>query len=603
MRYHIHTSSKKLLFFIIGVAFAASCSSAPIKPTSISLGDYEYTKRYVSWLIQKEMKKNDITGLSIALVDDQRIVWTLGFGYADKANKVPAAPETLYRVGSISKLFTATAVMQLVEEGKLDIDKSLQTYLPEFSIKTRFPDAAPVTPRSIMTHHSGLPSDFVKGMWSKNAEPFSTVLDHLKDEYVANPPNFVFSYSNLGVTILGHAVEKVSGREFVSYMDDAVLRPMNMAHSSFAPGPDLKQFLSKGYRDGKETEEAWLRDVPAGALQSNVLDLSKFMEMVFAQGKSGEHKILEPETLAEMLRVQNADIPLDLNFRIGLGWMLSGLGNIDIKNAGPVANHGGATLLFRSQLIILPEHKLGVVVLANSFTSGNTVGNVAVEAIKLALEAKTGIKQPEVKKPADSGTSLTSKDLQAYPGKYATIMGVARVIKKSDYLQAEFMDRTFRLVPRSDGQLGLQYKLFGFIPISLGKLDNVGISRASIMGHDVLIARLGEQELLVGEKINPTTISETWRKRAGEYEIVNQGEDIVAIDKPRLSYDGGLLLVEFAIPFFSKKISRFALTPVSDDEAIICGLGRGMGETIKVIMIDGKEGLQYSGYQFKRKAK
>jgi CubicO group peptidase (beta-lactamase class C family) len=549
------------------------------------------------------MKKNNVTGLSIALVDDQRVVWTQGFGYADKANKVPATPETVYRVGSISKLFTASAVMQLAEEGKLDIDKTLQTYLPEFSVKTRFPDAGPITPRSIMTHHSGLPSNLEKGMWSKNPEPFTNVVNHLRDEYVAYPPNFVFSYSNLGVTILGHAVEKVSGRDFVSYMDDAVLRPMNMAHSSFAPGPDLKPFLSKGYRDGEETEEASLRDVPAGALQSNVLDLSRFMQMIFAQGRSGAHQILKPGTLTEMLRSQNADVPLDFNFRTGLGWALSGLGNIDIKNAGAVAHHNGATLLFRSQLIILPEHQLGVVVVANSFTSAGAVNKVATEALKLALEAKVGIKQPEVKKLAESGSQLTPMDIQAYEGTYATILGVAKVIKKSDYLQAEIMDRSLRLVPRSDGQLGLQYRLFGFIPISLGNFDNVGISRVSVVGHDILKARLGDQELLVGEKIKPMIISEAWLRRAGEYEIVNRGDDIVFIDKLHLSYDDGLLLMEFARPFFSNEVSRHALTPVSDDEAIICGLGGGMGETIRVIMVDGKEVLQYSGYQLKMKAK
>ncbi len=272
MKSYLHNSAKKPLFFIIGVAVMVGCSTVPIKPTSISPGDYEYTKQYVSWLIQKEMKRNNVTGLSIALVDDQRVVWAQGFGYADTANKVPATPETLYRVGSISKLFTATAVMQLAEEGKIDIDQPLQTYLPEFSVKTRFPDAGPITPRSIMTHHSGLPSNHEKGMWSKNPEPFTTDVTYLKDEYTAYPPNYIFSYSNLAVTILGPVIEKVTDRDFVSYMDDALLRPMNMTHSSFAPGPDLKPFLSKGYRDGKEIEEAGLRDVPAGALQSNVLE-------------------------------------------------------------------------------------------------------------------------------------------------------------------------------------------------------------------------------------------------------------------------------------------------------------------------------------------
>ncbi|HWR72054.1 MAG TPA: serine hydrolase domain-containing protein, partial [Nitrospirota bacterium] len=232
---------------IVCTSLLAACASAPIKPETTLPGDYEYAKQYLTWLIKKEMKKFDVTGLSIALVDDQRVVWAEGFGYADKANKVPATPETVYRVGSISKLFTVTAAMQLAEQGRFDIDKPLQTYLPEFSIKSRFPDAGPITPRSIMTHHSGLPSDLIQGMWTKDPEPFTSVASRLTDEYAAYPPNFVFSYSNLAMTLLGHAIEKTSGRDFVSLLDDRVLKPLQMTHSSFAPpGPDGRPLMPKG---------------------------------------------------------------------------------------------------------------------------------------------------------------------------------------------------------------------------------------------------------------------------------------------------------------------------------------------------------------------
>lgn len=126
----------------------AGCSSAPTRPESVGRGDYAMIAEYVSTLIRHEMRKRDVAGLSIALVDDQRVVWAEGFGYADKAGNVPASPETVYRAGSISKLFTATAAMQLAERGTLDIDRPLGDYLPGFSIRTRFADAAPVTPRS-----------------------------------------------------------------------------------------------------------------------------------------------------------------------------------------------------------------------------------------------------------------------------------------------------------------------------------------------------------------------------------------------------------------------------------------------------------------------
>lgn len=244
-----------LVPFLACGALLLGCSTAPVKSKTAALGDYEYTKQYISWQIKKEMKSRNITGVSIALVDDQRIVWAEGFGYADKANNVPATPETVYGVGSISKLFTATAAMQLVEQGKMDIDKPVQTYLPEFSIMTRFPDAGPVTPRNIMTHHSGLPSNLNKGMWSKNPEPFTNVVTRIKNDYVAYPPNFIFSYSNLGVTLLGHAIQNVSGRDFPGYMDESLFRPMNMNLSGFSVRPDMKPFLAKGYRNSKEIDE------------------------------------------------------------------------------------------------------------------------------------------------------------------------------------------------------------------------------------------------------------------------------------------------------------------------------------------------------------
>ncbi len=118
------------------------------------------------------------------------MVWSQGFGYADKVNSIAATPETVYRVvGSISKLFTDRLVMQLAGQGKLDIDKPLQTYLPNFSIKSRFTNAYPITPRNIMTHHSGLPGDVGRGMWTKNPAQFNQLVGRLSDEYVAYPPN------------------------------------------------------------------------------------------------------------------------------------------------------------------------------------------------------------------------------------------------------------------------------------------------------------------------------------------------------------------------------------------------------------------------------
>ena len=160
----------------------------------------------MTWFIEKEIKDKNIVGLSIARVDDQSIIWKEGFGFADQNKNVKAGPETVYRAGSISKLFNAMAVMKLVEAGKMDIDRPLATYLPEFKIKSRFGSTDGITPRTIMTHHSGLPSDLWDGHYGEHPMPFTQIVHAIKDEYVAYPPNMIMGYSNLAVLLLGQMI-------------------------------------------------------------------------------------------------------------------------------------------------------------------------------------------------------------------------------------------------------------------------------------------------------------------------------------------------------------------------------------------------------------
>lgn len=250
--------------------------------------DYSSVTRDLSQLIQAAVEEAGITGLSVALVDDQKMVWSEGFGYADKENGIEATPETVYMVASISKLFTAAAIMQLADQGKIDIDQPVQTYVPAFSINSRFPEAGPITPRTLMIHHSGMPSDLTNGMVAFGDDQdaltrseLHNLVDEIKQAHATNPPNTAFSYSNLGYSLLGHAVEQVTGQEFIDYMDEAILGPLGMDSSSFTLRPDMKPRLSKEYLNGEAQESYWSRDIPAATLRTTVEDLSRFMMMVF----------------------------------------------------------------------------------------------------------------------------------------------------------------------------------------------------------------------------------------------------------------------------------------------------------------------------------
>jgi len=576
-----------------------ACATAPPRPQALTPGDYDYTRAYGSWLIRKEMAKNDVRGLSIALVDDQRLVWAEGFGTADEAAGVPAGADTIYRVGSVSKLFTVVAAMQLAEQGQLGLDRPLSDYVPDFTLRSRFPDSPPITVRSVMTHHSGIPSDYLKGMWTGKPDPISALPEQIRDEYAAFPPGTVFSYSNLGMSLMGLAVQNVSGQEFSSHLRRSVLEPLGMEHSSFSQAIDRSPLASKAYKGDREATEPLLRDIPAGGLNSSAMDLSRFLRMVHGQGLLDGRQILRPDTVREMLLPQNADVPLDLGFRVGLGWMLGGLGGIDLQDAGPVAHHGGATMYHRAQLIVLPEARLGVVVLANTRTPRNVPDLVATEVLKLALETKTGARQPERKAP-ETGPYLTAEELRAYAGDYATLAGLTRITPDGDRLTAELMNRSFRLAARPDGRLQAQYRIFGLFPVDLGEIGTYGLGRKTVQGHDILTLSSGNRELLVGERVTPGSIPAAWQRRVGRYEFVNAGDDFRIYDKVSLREMDGLLLVDFTLPEFGNVTMTGVLTPLSDREAVFAGLWRGMGETVRAVSGDGGEELLYSGYALKR---
>ena len=595
---HFFSQIHEVLLVSSLVIVLTNCTHTPVKPERLMRGEYAAVTDYIRALAKKEMADHDVVGMSLALVDDQRVVWSEGFGYADKGNNIKATSDTLYRVGSLSKLFTATAVMQLAEQGKLDIDKPLQTYLPDFRIKTRFDDTASVTLRNMLSHHSGLPQNYRKGMMGASIEPFRGLIKNLYDESMMYPPNRLFSYSYLGFVLAGSVLETLSGMPYAVYMDHALLQPLGMTQSSFSTSPHSN---SKHYWKVEEAGDLSFRWEPAAGLHSTVMDMSRFVSMVFAQGQAGGKHVLQPESVAEMLRAQHAENPLDRNYHVGLGWMLSTLNANTIEHAGPVAHHSGGPIFFRSKLMILPEQKLGVVVLTNSDTARQVANTIATETLKLALEVKTGIQQsPAIDVVADE-TSFTPEQIQRYIGSYTTLAGLFTIKRDGDSLIAEAMGEAAELCPRTDGRLGVKYRVFGLIPITIEPLASLGFSLESIAGRDLLIVKAGTQEQLVGEKFTPVTPSEAWIKRMGEYQLLNRDHDYPLFHTVQAGYHDGILFAEIKLTVGMDRPFRFAIQPISESEAVMLTSLAGMGETLRFVQSeDGYEVLEFSGYRFRK---
>lgn len=594
------TVTRHLIALITSIVLVGCATSAPVRPTTLTQGEYGYLKEHITWLIRKEMSQHNIQGLSLALVDDQQLIWADGFGFADTAANLPATADTVYRIGSISKLFTTISALQLVEQGKFGLDNQLKEYVSDFSLRTRFEDTTPITLRSIMTHHSGIPSDYLKGMWTTQPHAISSLPALIKDEYAAYPPHTVFSYSNLGMSLLGVAIQNRAGQEFCRHLQQQLLQPLGMQQTSCSSALPQTPTTARAYSGSTQKQEPRLRDTPAGGLNSSAHDMSRFLRMVLAQGELERQRILKPETVQEMLKPQNSAIALDGSFRVGLGWMLGGLGGINIQHAGTVAHHAGATLYHRAQLAVLPEVKLGIIVLSNTDSAQQSVNTVATEALKLALEIKTGRKQPE-RPQLPTGDYLSTAELEAYQGYYATMAGPGRLKVADGYLKAELMDRSFRLAPRSDKKLQLQYRLLGLFPVNLGELGRYGVGRALIDGHELLTVSDQDVELVIGEKVKPLPLSPTWQQRLGHYRIANLGNDTQFADEITLRVVDGLLLLDYTLLEFGRARISQVIRPVSDTEAVIAGFWRGAGETVRVLIENGQEQLVFAGYRLERR--
>ena len=353
--------------------------------------DYSAVAQMLEKFIAREMAEKDLPAVSIALVDDQQIVWANGFGFADPTAKTPATAETVYRVGSVSKLFTDIAVMQLVEQGKLDINAPVTRYLPSFHPKNNFDKA--ITLRQLMSHRSGLVREPPVGNYFDPTEPsLAKTIASLNETKLVYAPETHVKYSNAGVATVGYVLEKTQGQPFAKYLKRSVLDPMGLDHSSFEPTPEITKSLAKAYMwtiDGRTfpapTFELGIS--PAGSMYTTVKDMGRFMSVLFAGGRGSKGQLLTQSTLDEMWKPQYAKPGAKTGFGIGFG--------ISEMDGHRKIGHGGAIYGFATQLSALPDDKLGVVVVTTKDAANAVTAHIADLALKAMLAVRDGKSIPE----------------------------------------------------------------------------------------------------------------------------------------------------------------------------------------------------------------
>ncbi len=363
-------------------------------------GKYAAAVGELRTFIAHEMEDKALPALSIALVDDQEVVWADGFGHAVPDAGTPATEETVYRVGSVSKLFTDIAVMQLAERGELELDAPVSRYLPDF--RPENPYGAPITLRQLMSHRSGLVREPPVGNYFDATGPtLAATVASLNDTRLVYEPETYTKYSNAAIGTVGYVLEETQGEPFASYLERSVLEPLGMQSSSFEPRPDLIDDLAAATMwtlDGRTFDAPTfeLGMAPAGSMYSTVTDLGRFLSALFAGGRGPQGRVLRPETLQEMWTPQ-WEQPLPAGAAdtapvtgYGIGFRLSALEGC--QRVG----HGGAIYGFSTELAALPDEKLGVVVVTSKDISNAVTERIANAALRLMLAVRAGDPLPEI---------------------------------------------------------------------------------------------------------------------------------------------------------------------------------------------------------------
>lgn len=315
--------------------------------------------------IETQMKYRDIPAVTIGVLYDQEVVWIRGFGEMNRETHAPAAPNTVFRIASISKLFTSIAILQLRDEGKLRLDDPIKQYLPWFSIKNRFPDSPPVTVRHLLTHTSGLPREAAFPYWTDFDFPTrEEIREALPNQETALPTETKWKYSNLGLALAGEVVIAASGQPYEEYIRTHILDPLGMKDTYVAITPDFPR-LATGYGrrmpDGARTVRPFTDSkglTPAANLSSTVEDFAKFAAWQFRLYDNGGTEVLKASTLKEMHRVQW------LNESWKSGW---GLGfSVTHTDERDIVGHGGHVGGYTTQISLSPKEKIAVFVMTNT---------------------------------------------------------------------------------------------------------------------------------------------------------------------------------------------------------------------------------------------
>ncbi len=381
--------------------------SSTTPPTTSHALEREDLEAFLDGIIPLQLERSDIAGATILVMKGGKDLLRKGYGFSDVSKKKPVDPEsTMFRLASISKLFTWISVMQLAEQGKLDIDADVNKYL-DFQVAPAF--GKPITLRNLMTHTGGFEEE-IRDILLTNPKWVTPLRDFLIENQPRRifPPGEVPAYSNYGVGLAGYVVQRVSGEPFEQYVAEHIFQPLGMKHSSFKQplAEDLSAFPSDGYRDNTEKPAVGFEifnPAPAGGVSSTASDMGRFAQALLNGGEWDGRRIMKAETLNAMWTKQfgTSDALPAMCMGFYQTW----------RNGLNFIGHGGDLIAFHSIFLLEPKEKLVIFISYNSAGSANKTRAEILTAF--ADRYYPYSQKPEFRKPSADGLKAIAGTYQA----------------------------------------------------------------------------------------------------------------------------------------------------------------------------------------------
>ncbi len=374
-------------------------------PASFAIQEQQPDFSQLEKVVLEELKETNTPGATVAIVSGERVIYTKAFGISNVETGAPMTPDMLFRIGSTTKMFTATALVTLAEEGKLKLDEAIAKHVDGLN-----PKLAGLTAHQLLTHTSGV-IDEAPMYGEHDDSAMGRTIRSWKEDQLFTEPGKIISYSNPGYWLAGFVVETISKKPFADHMSESIFKPLGMTSTTFRPTVAMTYPLAQGHNASGKSAPTVVRPFadnaaswPAGSMFTNVLDLSRFIIAFMNGGKLEGKQVLSPQVIAKLSTPQ-VSIPSDPNAKYGYGLMISNHRGVR------VVEHGGSRSGYGSVIKMAPEHRFAVIVLGNR--TGVALNKTAEKAMELMLPLK-----PKEDDKSKQELPMTAAEISSYAGKY-----------------------------------------------------------------------------------------------------------------------------------------------------------------------------------------